>query len=99
MAVTKRIFQLAKEFERDEKEIIAYLTTQGIKVSNRLSAVSEETYNMLKVKFTAPPEPEPEPEPPLKRNKRNPPPKRKRKKINLLSPPKKNRKLKSKKKK
>ena len=66
MAVTKRIFQLAKEFERDEKEIIAYLTTQGIKVSNRLSAVSEETYNMLKVKFTAPPEPEPEPEPPPK---------------------------------
>ena len=64
MAVTKRIFQLAKEFERDEKEIIAYLTTQGIKVSNRLSAVSEETYNMLKAKFLAPPEPEPEPEPP-----------------------------------
>ena len=64
MAVTKRIFQLAKEFERDEKEIMAFLTTQGIKVSNRLSAVSEETYNMLKTKFLAPPEPEPEPEPP-----------------------------------
>ena len=66
MAVTKRIFQLAKEFEREEKEIMAFLTTQGIKVSNRLSAVSEETYNMLKAKFTAPPEPEPEPEPPPK---------------------------------
>ena len=66
MAVTKRIFQLAKEFERDEKEIMAFLTTQGIKVSNRLSAVSEETYNMLKTKFTALPEPEPEPEPPPK---------------------------------
>lgn len=62
MAVTKRIFQLSKEFERDEKEIIAFLTAQGIKVSNRLSAVSEETYNMLKAKFMAPP-PEPEPEP------------------------------------
>ena len=66
MAVTKRIFQLAKEFERDEKEIMAFLTTQGIKVSNRLSAVSEETYNLLKVKFLAPPEPEPAPEPPPK---------------------------------
>ena len=63
MAVTKRIFQLSKEFGRDEKEIIAFLTEQGIKVSNRLSAVSEETYNMLKAKFMAPPEPEPAPEP------------------------------------
>ncbi len=63
MAVTKRIFQLSKEFGRDEKEIIAFLTTQGIKVSNRLSAVSEETYNLLKEKFMAPPEPEPEPAP------------------------------------
>lgn len=63
MAVTKRIFQLSKEFERDEKEIIAFLATQGIKVSNRLSAVSEEAYNMLKAKFAPPPEPEPAPEP------------------------------------
>ena len=63
MAVTKRIFQLAKEFEREEKEIIAFLSTQGIKVSNRLSAVSEDTYNMLKAKFLAPPPPPPEPEP------------------------------------
>ncbi len=61
VAVTKRIFQLSKEFERDEKEIIAYLAEQGIKVSNRLSAVSEETYNMLKAKFMAPPPPPPEP--------------------------------------
>ena len=61
---TKRIFQIAKEFERDEKEIISFLTAQGIKVSNKLSAVSEEAYNMLKAKFMAPPpEPEPEPEP------------------------------------
>ena len=59
MAVTKRIFQLSKEFERDEKEIISFLTAQGIKVSNRLSAVNEETYNMLKAKFLAPPEPPP----------------------------------------
>ena len=63
MAVTKRIFQLSKEFGREEKEIIAYLTEQGIKVSNRLSAVSEDTYNMLKDKFMAPPPPPPEPEP------------------------------------
>ena len=63
MAVTKRIFQLSKEFGRDEKEIIAFLTAQGIKVSNRLSAVNEETYNMLKAKFMAPPEPEPAPKP------------------------------------
>ena len=65
---TKRIYQIAKEFEHDEKEIIEFLTAQGIKVSNRLSAVSEDTYNMLKIKYTAPPpppppEPEPEPEP------------------------------------
>ena len=71
VAVTKRIFQLSKEFERDEKEIIAYLAEQGIKVSNRLSAVSEETYNMLKAKFMAPPPPPepapaPEPEPAVK---------------------------------
>ena len=59
----KRIYQIAKEIERDEKEIIEFLTAQGIKVSNRLSAVSEETYNFLKAKYTAPPEPEPEPEP------------------------------------
>ena len=60
---TKRIYQLVKEFERDEKEIIEFLMSQGIKVTNKLSAVSEETYNMLKAKFTAPPEPEPVPEP------------------------------------
>lgn len=60
---TKRIYQLAKEFERDEKDIIEFLIKQGIKVANRLSAVSEDTYNMLKAKYTAPPEPEPEPEP------------------------------------
>ena len=63
MAVTKRIFQLSKEFERDEKEIIAFLATQGIKVSNRLSAVTEDAYNMLKEKFMAPPPPPPEPKP------------------------------------
>ena len=61
---TKRIYQLVKEFERDDKEIIAFLTSQGIKVTNKLSAVSEETYNMLKAKFMAPPPPpEPEPQP------------------------------------
>ena len=57
---------MAKEFECDEKEIMAFLAKQGVKVSNRLSAVNEETYNMLKAKFQAPPpapEPEPEPEP------------------------------------
>ncbi|MBQ7454679.1 MAG: translation initiation factor IF-2 N-terminal domain-containing protein [Selenomonadaceae bacterium] len=59
----KRIYQLAKEFERDEKEIIEFLTSQGIKVANRLSAVTEDTYNLLKAKYTAPPEPEPVPEP------------------------------------
>ena len=59
----KRIYQIAKEFEREEKEIIEFLTAQGIKVGNRLSAVSDDTYNLLKVKFTAPPEPEPVPEP------------------------------------
>lgn len=62
MAVAKRIFQLAKEFERDEKDIMAFLAKQGIKVSNRLSAVNEEVYNLLKTKFMAPPPP-PEPEP------------------------------------
>ncbi len=60
---TKRIYQIAKEFERDEKAIIEFLTGQGIKVGNRLSAVSEEAYEMLKTKFLAPPEPEPAPEP------------------------------------
>ena len=60
---SKRIYQLAKEFERDEKEIIEFLTNQGIKVSNKLSAVNEDTYNILKAKYTAPPEPEPVPEP------------------------------------
>ena len=59
----KRIYQIAKEFEREEKEIIEFLTTQGIKVGNRLSAVSDDTYNLLKAKYTAPPEPEPVPEP------------------------------------
>ena len=60
----KRIYQIAKEFERDEKEIIDFLTEQGIKVGNRLSAVSDDTYNLLKAKYTAPPEPPPAPEPP-----------------------------------
>ncbi|MBE8955178.1 MAG: translation initiation factor IF-2 N-terminal domain-containing protein [Quinella sp. 2Q5] len=61
----KRIYQLAKEFECDEKEIIDFLISQGIKVGNRLSAVSDDTYDMLKAKYTAPPEPvvKPEPEP------------------------------------
>lgn len=60
---SKRIYQIAKELERDEKEIIEFLTSQGIKVTNKLSAVNEETYNILKAKYTAPPEPEPVPEP------------------------------------
>ena len=59
----KRIYQIAKEFECDEKEIIAFLTGQGIKVGNRLSAVSDDAYNLVKAKFTAPPEPPPAPAP------------------------------------
>ena len=61
---SKRIYQIAKEFECDEKKIIEFLTGQGIKVANRLSAVSEDTYNLLKAKlFAPPPPPEPKPEP------------------------------------
>lgn len=60
---TKRIYQIAKELEREEKDIITFLTGQGVKVGNRLSAVSEEAYEMVKAKFLAPPEPEPVPEP------------------------------------
>ena len=60
----KRIYQIAKEFECDEKKIIEFLTGQGIKVANRLSAVSDDTYHLLKkTLFAPPPEPEPEPEP------------------------------------
>ncbi len=65
---SKRIYQIAKEFECDEKKIIEFLTGQGIKVANRLSAVSEDTYNLLKTTLFAPPpppppQPEPKPEP------------------------------------
>ena len=60
---TKRIYQIAKEFECDEKKIIEFLTGQGIKVANRLSAVSEDSYNLLKAKLFAPPPPPPEPKP------------------------------------
>ena len=59
----KRIYQIAKEFECEEKKIMDFLTAQGIKVSNRLSAVSDETYNLLKEKLFAPPPPPPEPKP------------------------------------
>lgn len=59
----KRIYQIAKEFECDEKKIIEFLTGQGIKVANRLSAVSEDSYNLLKEKLFAPPPPPPEPKP------------------------------------
>ena len=66
----RRIYQIAKELECEEKEIIEFLTNQGIKVSNRLSAITEEQYRLVRDKFTAPPpepepvpEPEPEPEP------------------------------------
>ena len=62
MAKAKRIYELAKEFARDDKEIIEYLTAQGIRVANRLSAVSEDTYNLLKAKFTEQPKVE---EPPV----------------------------------
>ena len=60
---SKRIYQIAKEFECDEKKIIDFLAAQGIKVANRLSAVSEDTYNLLKTTLFAPPPPPPEPEP------------------------------------
>ena len=63
MARAKRIYELAKEFVRDEKEIIEFLTAQGIRVANRLSAVNEDTYNLIKAKFTEQPKVE-EPEPP-----------------------------------
>ena len=61
MARAKRIYELAKEFARDDKEIIEYLTAQGIRVANRLSAVSEDTYNLLKKKFTEQPKVEESP--------------------------------------
>ena len=64
MARAKRIYELAKEFARDDKEIIEFLTAQGIRVANRLSAVSEDTYNMLKAKFTEEPKVEEPPPPP-----------------------------------
>ena len=66
MARAKRIYEIAKEFVRDDKEIIEFLTAQGIRVANRLSAVSEDTYNLLKAKFTEQPKVEepPKPEPP-----------------------------------
>ena len=61
---SKRIYQIAKEFESDEKKIIDFLAANGIKVANRLSAVSEDTYNFLKTTlFAPPPEPKPEPKP------------------------------------
>ncbi|MBR3745409.1 MAG: hypothetical protein IKN27_00425, partial [Selenomonadaceae bacterium] len=40
-----------------------FLTAQGIRVANRLSAVNEDTYNLVKTKFTEQPKVE-EPEPP-----------------------------------
>ncbi|MBR1805948.1 MAG: translation initiation factor IF-2 N-terminal domain-containing protein [Selenomonadaceae bacterium] len=70
MARAKRIYELAKEFARDDKEIIEFLTAQGIRVANRLSAVSEDTYNMLKAKFTEQPkveEPPPKVEKPVEK--------------------------------
>jgi len=60
---SKRIYQIAKEFECDEKKIIDFLSENGIKVANRLSAVSEDTYNFLKTTLFAPPPPPPPPEP------------------------------------
>ena len=63
MARAKRIYEIAKELARDEKEIMEFLASQGIRVANRLSAVNEDTYNLIKVKFTEQPKVE-EPEPP-----------------------------------
>ena len=63
MARAKRIYEIAKELVRDEKEIMEFLTAQGIRVANRLSAVNEDTYNLVKTKFTEQPKVE-EPEPP-----------------------------------
>ena len=71
----KRIYQLAKEFECDEKKIIDFLTAQGIKVANRLSAVSDDTYSLLKSTLFAPPPPPPEPEPEPEPEPAPPPPK------------------------
>ncbi len=63
MARAKRIYEIAKELVRDEKEIMEFLTAQGIRVANRLSAVNEDTYNLVKTKFTEQPKVE---EPPPK---------------------------------
>ena len=46
-----RIFELAKEFNQDDKTLIEFLKKNKIKVANRFGSVGEEVYTLLKENF------------------------------------------------
>lgn len=46
-----RIFELAKEFNRDSQFLVNFLKKRKIKVANRFSSVDEDVYQMLIEKF------------------------------------------------
>ena len=43
-----RVFKLAKELDMSSKDLIAYLQTQGLKVTSHMSAVDENVAQILK---------------------------------------------------
>ena len=46
-----RIHELAKQINKDNKEIIAFLQENGIEVKSHMSSVSEETVKFVKDAF------------------------------------------------
>ena len=46
-----RIHELAKQINKDNKEIIAFLQENGIAVKSHMSSVSEETVKLVKDAF------------------------------------------------
>ncbi len=57
MAVKKRVFQVAREFNVSNETLIDFLKGQGFDVRNHMSPVGEDVYNSVAEKFGKGPAP------------------------------------------
>jgi translation initiation factor IF-2 len=48
---SKRIFQIAKEFNISHTEILNFLKEKGVDVSSHMSPVDDDAYSLIKVEF------------------------------------------------
>lgn len=52
--MSKRVHELAKELDKTNKEILAFLAGKGVEITSHMSVLSEEQEHMIKRAFAAP---------------------------------------------